>query len=55
MRMGFDWQTKVKRSGYKGACSLLAMVIEINKRSEAPPIHTLSSFTPKGTDIISCN
>lgn len=55
MRMGFDWQTEVKRSGYAGTCNLLPIVTEINKRSKAPPIGTLSSFTPKGTNIISCN
>jgi hypothetical protein len=32
MRMGFDYQTEVKRSGYARACNLLVMVIEINKR-----------------------
>jgi hypothetical protein len=55
IRMGFDWQTKVKRLGYARACNLLVMVTEINERSKAPPIGTLSGFTPKGIDIISCN
>lgn len=55
MRMGIDWQTKVKRSKYVGACNLFAMVTEINNKSKAPPIGTLSSFTPKGTNIISCS
>jgi hypothetical protein len=55
IRMGFDWQTKVKRLGYAGACNFSVMVTEINERSKAPPIGTLSGFTPKGTNIISCS